>query len=628
MLFRLILSSTWLFSAEHFPLEYYHNSGDQNYYWRSFDGKRETAKIKLPSLDAEKSVIVYKIYLTKDFLIRRKSNSELRMAIKNKEHDNFITNNLRPRENNVQNKKYTINHSYLTCNLFYCHMGIVYDCPLRVDLCSKSDKIINFFYIGFVKSDEYDNLVLKLIPKSSINKEIFSIFVCPYKTWLGNFSNSEFVPNYRKFIRYIYSNPSQKVFTLKYVYCNTIGAKTFVSCGHIKQMFMPSINVGYQCDDYNNEEANLVHNEAEKTSEAYLSDNELKCKNYTVYSSYPNTIVFLPPGNKYDNVDVFKLRRLEKNTTLYAGNRLHYLNFKDFQTNIWDIEGYMGYVLNYEAKCKVPNIKATLRLKINDTIQRFENKIHQKFGRRDTYTFSSREIKKSSIGCQIVLDEMKYRTFTNFYGLRYSTSLLMFDETTKKYIEVRDIEKLVSVPKISTINLGSTGSNGPNDLTNTKILTISNGSNNSIAPKNSTTTEIFTIFYGSTGSDNSIALKDSTTTKISTVSTGSKKSIVSDNSGKSNNSRASKNSKILIIFGISLIVILILIILLLCLKKSQKKRKESNKNISISSSTSEQTIKSLTSASKVANDPVVKKKNTDKRPLNIAKTTGNLKTNN
>uniref|UniRef100_A0A0N5C1M8 Uncharacterized protein n=1 Tax=Strongyloides papillosus TaxID=174720 RepID=A0A0N5C1M8_STREA len=375
---------------------------------------------------------------------------------------------------------------------------------------------------------------------------------------------------------------------------------------------MPNINVGYQCDEYNNEEANLVYNKAEKTSEAYLSNNELKCNSHTIYKAYPHVIAFLPPGNNYDDVNNFKLRRLEKNTNLYAGHRFHYLGDQYIDKKVLDFENYIGYVLNLEGKCEVPNLNATLRLKINNTVQGSDNKIDKKFERKEIYTFFSRELKNSSIGCHIVLDEMRYRTFTDFYGLRYSTSLLMFDETTQKYIEVRDIGKLVSnrVYKCALITKGNNSKiEKPGYIKETDFIIniIYEKNNKSTSFYNSTITKISTISNGSTGSNNSSG---------------------SDSSSKSNNSESSNNSKIWIIFGISLVIIILLIILLVILKKLQEKRKKSNKDLSISSSTSEQTAKSLTALPKVPNAGIINKKTANKGSKNIEKTmsTDNLKT--
>uniref|UniRef100_A0A0N5B9N9 Uncharacterized protein n=1 Tax=Strongyloides papillosus TaxID=174720 RepID=A0A0N5B9N9_STREA len=216
-------------------------------------------------------------------------------------------------------------------------------------------------------------------------------------------------------------------------------------------MFMPSIDVGYECEKYNDEEANRIHNKDEKHNETSLLNNEIMCKDVVMNKSSSLVIAFLPPGNNHDNASTFKLNVFDKNTKLYSGHRLHFVNDNDFSNKTWDIERSTGYAINYEPKCKVPNLNATLSLEINDVVQEFKNHSDKNSGGLGTYTFLSREIENASIGCNIVLDKTKHSAFNNFYELLYSTSLSIFDETTKQYKEVQNIQELVSNKKYKCI---------------------------------------------------------------------------------------------------------------------------------------------------------------------------------
>uniref|UniRef100_A0A0N5BUG7 MATH domain-containing protein n=1 Tax=Strongyloides papillosus TaxID=174720 RepID=A0A0N5BUG7_STREA len=115
------------------------------------------------------------------------------------------------------------------------------------------------------------------------------------------------------------------------------------------------------------------------------------CNDVVMNKPSSQVIAFLPQGNNHDNASTFKLNLFDKNTKLYSGHRLHFVNDRDFSNKTWDIERSIGYAINYEPKCKVPNLNATLSLVINDVVQECDTKIDQKFGRKETYTFASTE---------------------------------------------------------------------------------------------------------------------------------------------------------------------------------------------------------------------------------------------
>uniref|UniRef100_A0A0K0EW82 6-cysteine protein n=1 Tax=Strongyloides venezuelensis TaxID=75913 RepID=A0A0K0EW82_STRVS len=577
MLFEKVTSEE-LLQAQDYHLEYYRYSGDKSSYGFHFTGERHySMEFEINGRNVTKPLILYKLQLQRNFLIDRIYGGEMRIFFKNVPAKKYETYELsRTYEVTIE---IILNGFYsLRCNLYSCQIGAFYYCNFfeifyKIYKCSKNPYESNdYIYIGFTKSHEYDNFVLKLIPKSNTNKDIFSIVVCPGPDWMPKSSNSDYIGTWENYLLTLKLKDFSKEYFLKYAYCHDVGVKTFVKCGNLKQKFLPSIDVGYQCEDYNNEEANRIYNKDKKNSVASLSGNELICKDTMLYESKLVVIAFLPPGNQYYNIHEYSIEKLVNQTKIYVGHRLHILNYDDFIKRRWGIENSFGYVLNYEAKCSVPTISANLRLKINGTVQGFENKIDEKFGREDIYTFHSREINNSSIGCHIVLDGFEHPAFKDFYGHIYSTSLMMFDETIKKYIKVDGVQNLVSNRKY-------------------KCGLIIKGRNSKIQkPDYIKETEfIINIIYEKTHESNTW-----------------------------------------IIFVISILVIVILLIGLLFLKKLKSKKKKPKSGSSTSSSTSQSTTKTSTVISKISNAPIIKTNNADKTCTKMAKTiaTKNIVKNN
>uniref|UniRef100_A0A0N5CGB4 EGF-like domain-containing protein n=1 Tax=Strongyloides papillosus TaxID=174720 RepID=A0A0N5CGB4_STREA len=557
ILFRLIISHE-LFRAEDYRLEYYRNSGGEKFYWKHFFGTKLYHKEFITiEYHLTTSVILYKIFLTKDFLTGERYDSELRISIRNVVNDSEITPHLKPREYNIGNKKFSKNENFLTCNLFKCHIGLIYICPPDEKHCSHHSKGINLFYIGFEKSSEYNNLVLKLITKNNNNKYMFTVVVCPGKNWLPLYSSSEYIIAGGNYLTTLKFKDTQKDNIVRFVYCHEKGVSTFTMCGYLKQRFMPSINVGYQCDEYNKEETSRTHNKNEK--ETYMvspSSDKLMCNHVNISDSSSLVIGVLPPGNNYGNVSAFKVNVINNKTNLYYGHRLHCLNIDDVYVHYELAENFLGYAINYEAKCKIPTLNATLSLKINGTVQEFENKTENNSGGMKIYAFDRRKIKDVPVGCHPVPDDMKHPALNDFYGLLYSTSLLMFDEASEKHIEVNNIQNLVSDRKY-------------------KCTLIIKGSNSKVEKLSYIKETEFII------------------------------NLVGENSN---------NYIIWIIFAVFIIVIILLVAGVIILKKLQLKKKKSNEDLSTSSSTSPAQSKSSTQILKVVNTSILKKKvdvNTD-----------------
>uniref|UniRef100_A0A0N5B2R7 Peptidase S72 domain-containing protein n=1 Tax=Strongyloides papillosus TaxID=174720 RepID=A0A0N5B2R7_STREA len=342
-------------------------------------------------------------------------------------------------------------------------------------------------------------------------------------------------------------------------------------------MFMPSIDVGYECTESNDKRKisiendddfyeRLIDEEGKKTNLYSLSIGELMCgsdtrdKNILEPSSL--AIAFLPPGNIYNNVNAFKISRFTINTKLYSGHRLHCVDKELISQMKSKFISSFGHELDYEARCKVPPLNATLRLKINGIVRKFENKTEDNFGKKNIYTFDKREMRDASIGCHAVPDEMEHPAFSDFYELLYPTSLLMFDETTGKFIEVNNIENLVSNRTYKCI---------------IKDVNSKNKKQNYIRE-----TEFIINLTGD-------------------------------------------YSYIWIIFGVFIVVTALLIAGLIIFKRLQLKKKKRNNSLSTSSSQSTST--SSTVISKVSNIQIIQNKNVAAKSTNMGKTMVNKNAN-
>uniref|UniRef100_A0A0K0EWD5 Uncharacterized protein n=1 Tax=Strongyloides venezuelensis TaxID=75913 RepID=A0A0K0EWD5_STRVS len=244
-----------------------------------------------------------------------------------------------------------------------CQIGFLYYCSHNTNYCSISKNAEDLIYIRLVSSNEYENFVLKLIPKSNTNKDIFNIIDCPELTWSPKFSNAEYFPTRENFFINTTYHDNSKDYWLNFTIAKI-------------QEFIPSIDVGYQCDEYYDNSINHFVNKHGESYFLYIKNTELMCQNHIIYQSPPAGIALLTRGNNYNDVNEFRIRHLIKDTNLYAGDKLHILDSEKRVKRCWyHMEDCLVYIVNYEAKCKLPNIKATLRLKINDTVQKFRQKI-------------------------------------------------------------------------------------------------------------------------------------------------------------------------------------------------------------------------------------------------------------
>uniref|UniRef100_A0A0K0F1I7 DRMBL domain-containing protein n=1 Tax=Strongyloides venezuelensis TaxID=75913 RepID=A0A0K0F1I7_STRVS len=114
--------------------------------------------------------------------------------------------------------------------------------------------------IGFPKSYHYDNFALKLIQTMCFDRNVFDAIICPGPTWLTKFSNSQYIETSENFLVKLKIGEHSNIYTLKYMYCHGIGVKISFKCGYLEEMFVSSIDVGYECDDNDNEENKSFRN--------------------------------------------------------------------------------------------------------------------------------------------------------------------------------------------------------------------------------------------------------------------------------------------------------------------------------------------------------------------------------
>uniref|UniRef100_A0A0N5BE28 Glycoprotein n=1 Tax=Strongyloides papillosus TaxID=174720 RepID=A0A0N5BE28_STREA len=491
---------------------------------------------------------------------------------------------------------------YLTCDLYLCHLGIVYNCPGMKDYCSDPHDIVNFFYIGFVRSNKFNNMILKLIPTSKTNKYIYSVVVCPNRGWINGVAHSDFHHDYTNYITKITVRSPIRTYVLKFVYCHQNNGKdTFVSCGTLNQDFLPKIDVGYECDDYNNWRANKIINDNEKEIDmTFMSDNKLICNGVDIYSSDPKVVAIFESGNIYNpDGDSYRGNLVHGKMNLYPGQKLHAIDreyiYNEIQNNRVDI--YLGFAFMYQAKCKVPYLNATLRLKIDGKVQTVNKHMVQNIHELDNYVFERTGKKNIPVGCDVVLEKEKHPSLTDFYKKCCNPSLVIPNDENK-FIQVFGIMYLEPNRKyVCTMSNGDSVNNGywrPKQITDTKfnVKLIDKIHEDLSDSNNSTDSNDFNNFIDFNGFDNT------------------------------------SDYIIWIIFGVFIVVSVISIVGLIILKKIQLKKKKSNNSSSTSSSKS--TIKSSTVISKVSNVPIIQKKNAFKTYTNMAKTmvTKNLDMNN
>uniref|UniRef100_A0A0K0EW61 EGF-like domain-containing protein n=1 Tax=Strongyloides venezuelensis TaxID=75913 RepID=A0A0K0EW61_STRVS len=527
-----------------------------------------------------KDTLAYKLSLNDDFLKAKEYNSELIFSLKSTIMDvNKFLYNFDHNEKKKKTKKIGADTFY--CNLNFCNIGFLSDCNkikiLVRDFSYTEDcRNTNYFYIGFTESEKYRNFILKLIPKNNYKKYVFSVVFCPNKDWVEKENKIEYSLDDSNLVDTRKLDDYNSYLILKLAHCHN-NNENFVKCGRLDQRYMPSIDVGYDCSDYNKKEANKIHNKDEKKTDIIVISNDtLMCNGHNILKSSSRIISILSPENIYNEAGTLNVGAIDKITNLYPEQELQLIDVNDIIKTYPKAGTYLGFVVNFEPKCRVPYLNVKLSLKINDSIQKFQNKVGNTFREIDTYVVDRREMNNAHVGCHLVFSEKKHPAFNDFYENCCQPSLLMLDRKTGKYIEITNIQSLQPNNKYKC------------------ALKVKNTNFKSGGKKYIHETD-FTIHLID------LSLNDT--------------------------SSSESNFTVWVIFGVFIIVIILLIIGLIILKKIKKKK--SNNNSNSSSSTSQSTTTNTTVISKIFNTPIIKK-NINKTCTNMGKTsvTKNLNTNN
>uniref|UniRef100_A0A0N5C235 Uncharacterized protein n=1 Tax=Strongyloides papillosus TaxID=174720 RepID=A0A0N5C235_STREA len=224
MLFVLVISEEYL-NVGNWNLECYRYSGNRSHYeYHATKAERYVNKtFKIHGSDVKKNTFVFRLSMTKKVLTSSENDGEMRLRLFNTHYNLYYTSSLLPREPIMENRKDTTEKDYLVCNLYRCQIGFFYYCNNKEYHCLHHTKGQYFIYITLTKSYEYDNFVLKLIPKSSENKNILSVVVCPGSTWLREFSNSQYIETADNYLMKSTFGTNSNNYTLKYMYCHDIG---------------------------------------------------------------------------------------------------------------------------------------------------------------------------------------------------------------------------------------------------------------------------------------------------------------------------------------------------------------------------------------------------------------------
>uniref|UniRef100_A0A0N5BG92 Hexosyltransferase n=1 Tax=Strongyloides papillosus TaxID=174720 RepID=A0A0N5BG92_STREA len=330
-----------------------------------------------------RNITIYKIPLEKIYSNQLANQSLLSMSFM-KNGGNINKNVFKPTFDDKTPEQLSGNTDKFFCSLKYCEIGIMFQKVGSSELNSVDlHKVDNVFYIGFGKIDKYDSLILMKLLRHH-DKHTFHVVVCPVEDWIQENSLAEYIVDMENVVDF----PKQEKLTLfnfyKILICQKNNVKTFAKCGHINQLYMPPVDVGYKCDKRvvdDDEKNNSTYHRANIDSNyqiTYEGKNLLK-------STYATYLALSPEKNYKSNITEVNFYNYK--SKFYSGQRLIYGIYKEYHKNEDNFgKSTRGYTYTYHAKYLLPEIYATLRLKINGVIQKFLNKIDENFGKIDVYT--------------------------------------------------------------------------------------------------------------------------------------------------------------------------------------------------------------------------------------------------
>uniref|UniRef100_A0A0K0G3X6 EGF-like domain-containing protein n=1 Tax=Strongyloides venezuelensis TaxID=75913 RepID=A0A0K0G3X6_STRVS len=352
----------------------------------------------------------------------------------------------------------------LSCSLYQCRIGAMYYKEMQTsdDILKYFPNVDEIFYIAYIKTETVKLHILMSVEKFS-NKHIYHIIFCPKETWISTYALTKYIVDKNDIINFPDNKNGKYKYYYKIFHDQNKNPKKFIKCGELKQLFMPSIDVGYACcrNAINqNSDQNNYKNPAIFSSEYLTIDSNYSLTNKEhetlLNSSIIAYLVLSPENDNKSKSTVISMYNSE--SKLYSGQRLSYTTIDQF-SKYENLVNYndSGFAVIITPLYVVPDINATLRLKVNGRVQNFKNKIDKKFGRIDIYSVDIRGMDNVQVGCHAVPNEMEHPAFEDFYEKRFQTRLLMFDEKTSKYNEISNIKSLVSNTKYKcSLNIEAT----------------------------------------------------------------------------------------------------------------------------------------------------------------------------
>uniref|UniRef100_A0A0N5BZJ9 6-cysteine protein n=1 Tax=Strongyloides papillosus TaxID=174720 RepID=A0A0N5BZJ9_STREA len=420
-------------------------------YKENYGVKEEYVEEKLHNQNGKRKVIVFKIPLGSHNFTHRDINKRLLMQFFN--NNDSITNDIYASEESSVQDNSTSSDNTIYCTFKYCKIGFMYykQNSSNHNVSKDIANVNEIFYVGFIKTNEFSNLILKILPTHG-SKYTFNIVLCPDQKWISSKHSPKYIPNTNNTMKFpaSYKNTNNQIY--KFLYCHNGNDKKFLSCGRLEQLFMPPIDVGYDCTKLNSKNDNYTNNAGEKEINlAVTFDYKFSCNKKNILDSKYVTYGILTPEDNYKSNSLITTF-FDKNFKLYSKQRIIMIHLDELNiTNFNNTEDLMGHTFTYEPKCIVPDLETTLHLKINETVQNFEIKTEKNSKEVKNYIIDKREMKNVPVRCHVVPDKIKNPAFDNFYEYHYSTSLLMFDQTTSRYKKVGDLQSLISNAKYKCI---------------------------------------------------------------------------------------------------------------------------------------------------------------------------------
>uniref|UniRef100_A0A0N5BG48 EGF-like domain-containing protein n=1 Tax=Strongyloides papillosus TaxID=174720 RepID=A0A0N5BG48_STREA len=341
------------------------------------------------------------------------------------------------------------NVNVTSCSLKNCAMGALFYKNISGALPGPPDfpKFHKIFYVAYEATEKYKFLFLKFLGNFN-HKDKLNVIACPHETWISEHSLLEYIADKNNIIPFPEKNESDKYYYYyKLNHYQNTSSEIALKCGHIKQRNMPPIDVGYACCSKQKSELGLrsliFPNYLNKKSLTIDSNNVLSDDEHgSLLNSSLIAYYILSPDNNFNSNSIV-FGRYNSNSKLYSGQSVLALDKDDYKIfSILINSGDNENTYYFHSQFLVPNIKATLRLKVNGVVQEFKTAKNSES--MDTYTVDLGGMNNGLVGCHAVPDNITHPGFKDFYEKRYRTELFVIDKNTNMSIKVNDTKSLVA----------------------------------------------------------------------------------------------------------------------------------------------------------------------------------------